>query len=169
MRSIQVFGEEDDSPAGPGRREGFRKRPHCEPAGLSPREILESGRYPERDAPRDRAPSRRQDPRSGRSHPRQPGTRVRNGPFILLGGLLGLGAVICNHVYLFRLKVRTLPRGRCFCRRHEAAVDRHCMPHVRGEVLGSRQPDRLVVFTLQDVLAVFGSKATADYFVALIR
>lgn len=58
-----------------------------------------------------------------------------------------MGAAICNRVYLFRLKVRTLPSGRCFCRRHEAAVDRHGMAHVRGEVLGSRQPDRLVVFT----------------------
>ena len=43
------------------------------------------------------------------------------------------------------------------------------MAHVRGEVLGSRQPDRLVVLTLQHVLAVFGSQATADYFVALIH
>lgn len=94
---------------------------------------------------------------------------IGNGPFVLLGGLLGLGAAICNHVYLFRLKVRTLSSGRCFCRRHEAAVDRHGMAHVRGELLGSRQPDRLVVLTLQHVLAVSGSQATADYFVALIR
>jgi hypothetical protein len=47
-------------------------------ASLSSREILESGRYLERGAPRGRGPSRRQDPRSGRRHPRRPGTRVRS-------------------------------------------------------------------------------------------
>src|SRR5690348_10911573 len=44
-------------------------------------------------------------------------------------------------------------------------MDRHGMAHVRGEVPGSCQPDRLVVFTLQHVLAVLGSQTTADYFV----
>ena len=48
-------------------------------------------------------------------------------------------------------------------------MDRHGMAQVRGEVLGPRQSDRLVVFTLQHVLVVLGSQATGDYFVALIR
>src|SRR4029077_15507369 len=43
-----------------------------------------------------------------------------NGSFVLLGGLLGLGA-ICNHVYLFSLKFRTLLGVRCTARKYRSS------------------------------------------------
>jgi hypothetical protein len=69
MRSIQVLGKKVTGwqvlPADAKDFEEAALR-----ACLSSREILESGRYLERGAPRDRGPSRRQDLRSGRNSPR---------------------------------------------------------------------------------------------------
>ena len=78
-------------------------------------------------------------------------------------------AAIRDHIYLFHMKVRALPSGRCFRRREKTAVKRYGVPQVRSEVLGTRQPDGFAVFAFQRVLAIIEPNAALDCLVALVR
>ena len=94
MRSIQVFGKKVTGwqvlPADAKDFEG----PRCASANLPSQEILESGTYLDHGAPRDRGPIRQQGARSGRSHQRRPGTRVRRREslYLLIGNGSNAGA-----------------------------------------------------------------------------
>jgi len=94
---------------------------------------------------------------------------IGGGTLVFIAGVARLSASIGNYIYLFHLKVMSLPAGRGFCRRNKAAMDDYELPHVGRQVLGSGEPYTLLAFAFQSVLSAIRSKATFYDSVSLVR